>query len=76
MYTKRAINCFCTVRPNQKGMFTDFRRKLKLKLGNIKTRVKGDFTPMVWKDKRNVNMFTNMPAGEQKVMSVMGMELH
>jgi hypothetical protein len=38
----------------------DFEKKLKLKQGDIKTREKGDLTAIVWKDKRNINMFTNM----------------
>jgi hypothetical protein len=56
----KAINCCGTVRPNQKGITSDFGRKLRLKQGDIKTRVKGDLTTTVWKDKRNVKMLTNM----------------
>jgi hypothetical protein len=48
----RAINCCGTVRPNRKGMPRDFGRKLRPK--------RGDLTSVVWKDKQNVNMLTNM----------------
>jgi hypothetical protein len=46
LHTK-AINCCGTVRPNQKAMPSDFGRKLRLKWGDIKTRVKGDLTAIV-----------------------------
>jgi hypothetical protein len=59
LHTK-AINCYGTVRPNQKGMPSDFGMKLRLKWGDVKNRVKGDLTDVVWEDKRNVNIFTNM----------------
>jgi hypothetical protein len=38
----------------------DFRRKLKMKQGDKKTRVKGDLTTIIWKDQLNVNLLTNM----------------
>jgi hypothetical protein len=38
----------------------DFRKNLKLKWGNIKTRVRGNLTAMIWKDKRDVNTLTNL----------------
>jgi hypothetical protein len=59
LHTK-AINCCGTVRPNRKGMPRDFGTKLRLKRGDLKTRVRGDLTSIVWKDKRNLNMLTNM----------------
>jgi hypothetical protein len=59
LHTK-AINCCGTVRPNRKGMPRDFGTKLRLKRGDLKTRVRGDFAAIVWKDKQNVNMLTNM----------------
>jgi hypothetical protein len=54
------MNCCGTVRPNQKGMPSEFGRKLRLKQGDIKTKVKGDLTTVVWKGKGNINMLTNM----------------
>jgi hypothetical protein len=51
LHTK-AISCCGTVRPNRKGMPRDFGTKLGLK--------RGDLTAIVWKDKLNVNMLTNM----------------
>jgi hypothetical protein len=59
LHTK-AINCCGTVRPNRKGMPRDFGTKLRPKQGDLKTRVRGNLTSMVWKDKRNVNMLTNV----------------
>jgi hypothetical protein len=47
----KAIKCCDTVRPNRKGMPSDFGRKLRLKRGYIKTGVKGNLTAVVWKDK-------------------------
>jgi hypothetical protein len=39
----------------------DFRSKeLKLKRGDVRVRTSGDMTAVVWKDKRNVHMLTNM----------------
>jgi hypothetical protein len=59
LHTK-AINCCGTVRPNHKGMPRDFGKTLKLKQGEISTRVWGDLTAVLWKDKCIVNMLTNM----------------
>jgi hypothetical protein len=56
----KAINCCGTVRQNRRGMPTDFQKTLKLTRGDIKTRIRGDLTAVVWKDKRNVNLLTNM----------------
>jgi hypothetical protein len=38
----------------------DFGKKLNFKWGDIRTRVRCDLTAIVWKDKQNVNMLTNM----------------
>jgi hypothetical protein len=35
-------------------------KKLRLKWGDIKTRVKSDLTATVREDKQNINMLTNM----------------
>jgi hypothetical protein len=56
----KAINCCGTIRPNQKGMPSDFRRKLRLKRGDINTRVNGDMTAVAWKDEQNIKILTNM----------------
>jgi hypothetical protein len=59
--TKQKINCHGTERPNCKGRQDDFRsKKLKLKRGDVKVRTSGDMTAVVWKDKGNVHMLTNM----------------
>jgi hypothetical protein len=41
-------------------MPNDFGKKLKLKWGDIKTRVKGDIMAIAWKDKQNINILTDM----------------
>lgn len=44
-----------------KGMPKEFDRKfLKLKRGDIRARTRGDLTTVVWKDKREVYMLTNI----------------
>jgi hypothetical protein len=59
--TKQKINCCGTVRPNRKGMPDDFRSKtLKLKRGDVRVRTSGDMTALVWKDKRDVYILTNI----------------
>jgi hypothetical protein len=56
----RKINCCGTVGLNQKGMPQEFRKTMKLTHGDIRTRVRGNLTAMIWKDKRHVNMLTNV----------------
>jgi hypothetical protein len=50
----------------------EFRKDLKLKWGNIKTRVRGNLTAMIMKNKRAINMLTNM---HQKIISVLSMKM-
>jgi hypothetical protein len=50
LHTK-AINFCGTVRPNRKEMPRDFGTKLRLKRGDLKTRVRGVLTAIVWKEK-------------------------
>ena len=59
LHTK-AVNCYGTVRSNRRGMPKNFGHKMKLKRGDLKTKVKGNLTAVVWKDKRNVNILINM----------------
>ncbi|PNF35737.1 hypothetical protein B7P43_G16133 [Cryptotermes secundus] len=55
------ITCCGTVRPNQKGLPDDFRRRqFQLMKGDIRVRVRWNLTALVWKDKRDVYMLTNM----------------
>jgi hypothetical protein len=56
----RKINCCSTVRLNRKDMPQEFRKTMKLTWGDLRTRVRGNPTAMIWKDKRHVNMLTNM----------------
>jgi hypothetical protein len=59
LHTK-TINCCGTIRPNGKVMPSNFGRKLRLKWGDIKTRVKCDLAAAAWEDKLNINVLTNM----------------
>jgi hypothetical protein len=54
------ITCCGTVRLNRKGLPDDFRRRqFRLKKGDIRVRVRGDMTTLIWKDKHDVPMLTN-----------------
>jgi hypothetical protein len=59
--TKMKINCCGTVRPYRKGMPQDLLpRNNRLKRGDILSRTTDDLTALVWKDKRDVYILTNM----------------
>ena len=53
-------NCCGTVRPNRKEMLKNCGHQMKLKSGDLKTKVKSSMTAIVWKDKWNVNIMMNM----------------
>ena len=58
---KKQIYCCGTVRPNRKGMPQDLRLKTtKLKRGDIRVRTRADFMAVLWRDKRDVCMLTNI----------------
>ena len=58
---RRKINSCRTVRPNKRDMPRDFGPKqLKLKRGDVSMRVRGGLTTLVWKDRQEVYMLTNM----------------
>jgi len=58
---KKQIYCCGTVRPNRKGMPQDLRPKTtKLKRGDIRARTRADLTAILWRDKRDVCMLTNI----------------
>jgi len=58
---RRKINSRGTVRPNRRDMPSDFRPKqLKLKRGDVRVRTRGGLTALVWKDRQEVYMLTNM----------------
>jgi hypothetical protein len=60
LLTKK-ISCCGTVRPNQKGLPQDLKNsRLGLKKGDIQVWVRDDLTAVVWKDKHDVHMLTNM----------------
>jgi hypothetical protein len=45
-----------TLRPNRKAMAKRFGQKMKVKQGDIKTKVRGSFRTLVWKNNQNVNI--------------------
>ena len=59
LHTK-TLNCYGTGRPNRKGMLKNFGHTMKVKSGDLKTKLKGNLRAIVWKDKQNVNILTNM----------------
>jgi len=55
------INSCGTVWPNRKNMPCDFGPKQrKLKRGDVRVRTRGGLTALVWKDRQEVYMLTNM----------------
>jgi len=55
------INSCGTVRPNRKDMPRDFGPKqLKLKRCDLRVKTRGGLTALVWKDRREVYMLTNI----------------
>ena len=49
------------MRLNRKGMPKDLEPKtLRLKRGDIRVRTRGDLTAVVWRDKRDVCLLTNI----------------
>jgi len=49
------------VRLNRWGMPKDLKHKtLRLKWGDIQVRTRGELTAVVWRDKRDVGMLTNI----------------
>ena len=58
---QKKIFCCGTVRPHRKGMPKDLKPKtLRLKRGDIRVRTRGDLMAVVWKDKRDVCLLTNI----------------
>ena len=58
---KKQIYCCGSVRPNRRGMPQDLAPKTtKLKRGDIRVRTRSDLTKILWWDKRDVYMLTNI----------------
>jgi len=54
-------SCCGTVRLHRKGMRKDLKPKtLRLKRGDIRVRTRSDLTAVVWRDKRDVCLLTNI----------------
>ena len=61
--TKKKINCCGTVEPNRTGMPHDLESKeMELKRGDTKVRTRGDLTAILWRDRKDVHMLTNIHA--------------
>lgn len=61
--TKKGINCCGTVKPNRRGMPHDLKsKKMELKCGDMKVRTRGDLTTILWRDRKDVHMLTNIHA--------------
>jgi len=58
---RHKINSCRTVWPNRRDMSSDFGPKhLKLKRGDVRVRTRGGLTALVWKDRWDIYMLTNM----------------
>ena len=58
---KKQIYCCGTVRLNRRGMPQDLRLKTtKLKMGDIRRRTWADLMSILWRDKRDICMLTNI----------------
>ena len=55
----KQINCCGTVRPNRKGMPQDLGPK-RMTRGDLQVRTRGDLTAILWRDKRDVRILTNI----------------
>ena len=54
------INSCGTVRPNRKDMPRTLDQKNELKRGDVRVNTRGGLTALVWKDRREVYMLTNI----------------
>ena len=58
--TKKNYYCV-TVRPYRKGMPQDFGpMRMRLQRGDLQVRTRGDLTAILWRDKRDVRVLTNI----------------
>jgi hypothetical protein len=57
----KKMYCCGTVRPYRKGMQQGFRHmRMRLQRGNLQVRTRGNLTAILWKDKRDVRILTNI----------------
>ena len=57
----KQIYCCGTVRPNRKGMPQDLGpKRMTLKRGDLQVRTRGDLKTILWRDKRDVRILTNI----------------
>jgi hypothetical protein len=58
---RHKINSCRRVQPDRKDMPADLGpKKLKFKRGDVRVRTRGNLTALVWKDRQNIYMLTNM----------------
>ena len=57
----KQIYCCGTVRPNRKGISQDLDpKRMTLQQGDLQVWTRGDFTAILWRDKHDVRILTNM----------------
>ena len=57
----KQIYCCGTVRPNRKGMPQDLGpKRMTLRQGDIQVRTRAELTAILWRDKRDVRVLTNI----------------
>jgi len=57
----KQIYCCGTVRPNRKRMPQDLGpKRMTLQRGDLQLRTRGDLTAILWRDKRDVRVLTNI----------------
>ena len=57
----KQIYCCGTVRPNRKGMPQDLGpKRMTLQWGKLQIRTRGYLTEILWRDKRDIRILTNM----------------
>ena len=58
-FATKQIYCCGTVRPNRKGMPQDLGPKIMTR-GDLQVRTRGELTAILWRDKRDVRILTNI----------------
>ena len=57
----KQIYCCGIVRPNRKGMPQDMGpKRMTLQWGDLQVRTRGDLTAILWRDKHEVRVLTNI----------------
>ena len=63
----KQIYCCGTVRPNRKGMPQDLGpKRMRLRRGDLHVRTRDDLTAILWRDKRDVRVLTNIHGPQEE----------